>query len=165
MFAFTIFILFSPGFVLSLLLLPAINRTEPQAYASEILCYDSRYADHRPTLSDCARIIGHFIATPPSAIHRIRTFSRRPTYHQLPLPQTWKTPKDECAVTIDIPSEMPETATASLMDVKRTAFDVLTACVYGADHLGGFTQTGRVGSLQVSVEAGDRSTEALSELR
>lgn len=54
---------------------------------------------------------------------------------------------------------------ASLMDIKRAAFEVLLSCVFHADHLGGLTQTGRDKNLQVRVEAGDKSKKRLSEQR
>ncbi|KAI4168897.1 MAG: hypothetical protein LQ343_006052 [Gyalolechia ehrenbergii] len=160
-----IFTVFFPTFVLPLLLPLAINTTDPQATSSAILCYDSRYATDRPALADCAQIIQHQIATPPSIIHRIRTFSRKPSSYQLALPHTWKTPKEECNVTIDIPSLQPEIATASLLDIKMAAVEVMMECVSSGDRLGGFTETGREGHLQVTVAAGAKSTNDVSQYR
>ncbi|KAL8654600.1 MAG: hypothetical protein Q9210_001413 [Variospora velana] len=126
--------------------------------ALQILCYDARYASHRPELGDCAAIIGHSIAKPPIAA-RVRTFARRPARYQLPLPHTWRTEKGECNITIDMPPFPGETgreaAKASMLEIKRAAFEVLMKCVVGADHLGGLMQTGSNMDLQVRVEAGD----------
>lgn len=130
----------------------------PSVHALDVLCYDTRYATHRPTLWDCTAIINHQIAKPPT-MARNRVFSRHPTARQLLLPHSWVTERGECSVTIDIPDIPGETervtAEASMMDVKRAAFEVLMACVVGADHLGGFMQTGRTQNLQVRVEAAD----------
>ncbi|KAI4175745.1 MAG: hypothetical protein LQ346_008009 [Caloplaca aetnensis] len=130
----------------------------PPYNALQILCYDARYATHKPELGDCAAIIGHSIAKPPIAA-RVRKFARRPARYQLALPHTWRTEKGECNVTIDMPPVPGETglevAEASMLEIKRAAFEIFLKCVAGADHLGGLMQTGKNMDLQVRVEAGD----------
>lgn len=69
----------------------------------------------------------------------------------------WRTERGECAVVIDIP-ELPTqkfipAAQASMLDIKRAAFEVLMSCVVNGDHLGGITHTGVGKHLQVRIEA------------
>ncbi|KAL8762010.1 MAG: hypothetical protein Q9184_001927 [Pyrenodesmia sp. 2 TL-2023] len=151
----------SPTLALAALALPTSSplTKPPSSYrALDILCYDSRYASHKPDPIDCATIIGHRIAYPPMAT-LVRSFARNPTATQYGLPHTWRTAQGECNVTIDIPSTPGETAwevaEASMLDIKRGAFEVFAACVSGADQLGGLMQIGRKMNLQVRVEAGD----------
>lgn len=150
----------SPTLALAALALPTLPPTiniSSRYHALAILCYDPRYASHKPDLSDCAAIIGHNIAKPPMA-GRVRSFARNPTATQLLLPHTWRTERGECNVTIDIPyipGRIEEVAQASMLDIKRAAFEVFMECVSGADQLGGFMQIGRNMNLQVSVEAGN----------
>ena len=129
------------------------------AKKSDILCYDSRYADRRPNAHDCASIIAHRIVPNPRVAKRPRQFSRRPTATMLPLPHTWES--RECGVTIDIPGGNLETAEASLMDIKEGAMEVCARCVYDGDHLGGLVQVGRGNRLQVRVEAVDQRPQAI----
>lgn len=121
-----------------------------------IFCYDSRYASHHPALEDCAAIINQQIGQQPH-MSKLRVFSHHPTDTQLLLPHTWRTDRQQCNVTIDIPVLWPSrsTAQASMDDIKRASFEVLVACVLRDEHLGGFTQAGKRGNLQVRIEAGE----------
>ncbi|KAL8897644.1 MAG: hypothetical protein Q9192_002474 [Flavoplaca navasiana] len=123
------------------------------AAKSDILCYDPRYATHRPAPHDCLTIVTHLIAPNPGIAKRIRYFSRRPDSTTLPLPYTWRSSRELCAVTIDIPGPEDVVAQATLREVKERAMEVLVRCVYGENHLGGFTQVGRENWMQVRVEA------------
>ncbi|KAL8729512.1 MAG: hypothetical protein Q9166_004684 [cf. Caloplaca sp. 2 TL-2023] len=141
----------------------AVSTPTPQklfADMSEILCYDSRYATQEPSLQDCAATINGRIAL-ESSDTIVRTFSRNPTRYQLRLPHTWSTERQQCNITIDIP-QLPKQraglyARASMLDIKKAAFEVMVACVVRGDHLGGVVQTGKENKLQLRVEAGRRS--------
>lgn len=136
-----------------IILTPALPA--PPALPYEVLCYNTHYAIRPPNMKDCARIISDQL-TNHNMTRRI-IFSRHPMGNQFPLPHTYKTGHNECAVVLDMP-ELPSQkiippAEASMLDVKMAAFEVLTECVVGANHLGGMIQTGKRKNLQVRVEA------------
>ncbi|KAL8751237.1 MAG: hypothetical protein Q9199_006561 [Rusavskia elegans] len=153
--------LFSPILILISLTLTihALNLASPPprlhtAAKSEVLCYDARYADHRPAPHDCLTIINHRISPHPNVAKRMRSFSRDPSSKQLPLPHTWETERGKCGVTIDIPgSDSQTTAEATLFDIKEAAREIFVKCVLDDSHLGGLKQVGRGNWLQVRVEA------------
>ncbi|KAL8698950.1 MAG: hypothetical protein Q9224_001621 [Gallowayella concinna] len=138
----------------------------PFSDTAHILCYDPRYASHKPDPDDCAQVLSREIGMSP-VISRPRTFSRRPTGSQQQLPFTWKTEQDRCRVIIDIP-ELPKqragtAAQASMLDIKRAAFGVLLECVLKGDRLGGLVQTGKESKLQLRLEAGENSSRLSRE--
>ncbi|KAL8811134.1 MAG: hypothetical protein Q9200_002044 [Gallowayella weberi] len=138
----------------------------PFSDTATILCYDPRYAAHKPMREDCLTVINYRIGTSPSA-RRLQTFSRRPVISQIQLPFTWKTKQDQCRVTVDIP-ELPGQKThivahASLYQIERAALGVLIECVLREPHLGGMVQTGEMSRLQLRVEAGEDSSSMSTE--
>ncbi|KAL8853010.1 MAG: hypothetical protein Q9221_002158 [Calogaya cf. arnoldii] len=151
--------------------LPPVNPASPfllpvatsPSTRPDILCYNAHYATTRPDPQDCQQIISTRIAPVPASAKRVRRFSRRPTALMLSLPHTWKTSRERCGVTIDIPGGELEVAEASLMDIKMAASDILEECVYrDVDHFGGIMQVGKGKWLQVRVDAPDQRGRSVS---
>lgn len=134
------------------LILPAMGNVP-------ILCYDSRYAESAPVLTECASIIASQIVTPRYGTRTVY-FSRHPVGEQYRVPKSWTTPRDNCRVTIDIPPTAPgkpfDVEEATMLEVKTAALEVLRKCVARGDHLGGVAAVGRHWHLQVRVEGSEK---------
>ncbi|KAI4148708.1 MAG: hypothetical protein LQ341_001502 [Variospora aurantia] len=127
------------------------------------LCYDSRYASSPPNLDQCIAIIAHQILTPQYE-GRDTIFTRRPTSpHAYRVPHTWTTRAGGCRVVIDVP-ESPHKPilgeTASMLDVKLAALELMTKCVIKGDQLGGIAVVGRNMQLHVMVEGREQGGAA-----
>ncbi|KAL9013739.1 MAG: hypothetical protein Q9173_001583 [Seirophora scorigena] len=133
-----------------------------------ILCYDSRYAESAPVLSDCASIIANQIVIPRYGTRTVY-FSRNPVGEQFRVPKCWTTPRDNCRITIDIPPTAPakpfDVEEATMLQIKTAALEVLRECVARGDHLGGIAAVGRHWHLQVRVEGSEKEPSWAVDLR